>query len=199
MNWYKYNINDFTPGAYEKWYDLLSEQKKIRIDKMKFTDDKKRSVAGEMLARKAIAQRLKIAPENIIFKTDERGKPYAHNLDIHFNISHSDDYVVCAVDSKPVGIDIEKIRPINLKIAKRFFSEDEQKYLFRKKPEESDYTSPPTDDLLKRFFEIWTAKEAYLKFTGEGISQELNALKIDRNALNVHYFDDYVVTIYTES
>lgn len=199
MNWYKYNINDFTPGAYEKWYDLLSEQKKIRIDKMKFTDDKKRSVAGEMLAKTAISQMCVITPEEIIINTSSNGKPYTTNADIHFNISHCEDWVVCAISDTPVGIDIEKIRPINIKIAKRFFSEDEQIYLFQKLPGEEDFTLTPTDDMLKRFFEIWTSKEAYLKFTGEGITQELNSLKINKNALDVHYFDDYIVTIYKES
>ncbi len=198
MDWYKYNINDFTPGAYEKWYDLLSEQKKIRIDKMKFTDDKKRSVAGEMLARKAVAQRLKIAPENIIFETDERGKPYAHNLDIHFNISHSDDYVVCAIDSKPVGIDIEKIRPINLKIAKRFFTADEQKYVFTEVPREEDFEKAADNNMLTRFFEVWTGKEAYLKYKGTGITDNLNTLSVNENNLITEYFDDYIVRIYTE-
>lgn len=198
MKWFKFNINDLTPDEYEKWYALSSNQKKQKIDSFKFTDDKKRSVAGEMLAKKAIADALHVSPESIVIEATENGKPYIENSDIHFNISHSNDMVVCALSSKPVGIDIEKIRPINIKIAKRFFTNNEKIYLFGKDPDDTNYNTPPPDDMLKRFFEIWTAKEAYLKFTGKGIAEELNTLYFDHSNLTTYFFEDYVVTIYGE-
>ena len=119
MKWYKYDIRDLTDTEYVKWYSLMDETKKQRVDRFHFYDDKKRTVAGEMLARKAIAEWCGVAPESITFETTKNGKPYAKNLTVEFNISHSDDMVVCAIDSKPIGIDIEKIRPINLKTAQR--------------------------------------------------------------------------------
>ena len=140
MKWYKYDIRDLTDNEYNKWYSLMSEDKQCRVDRFRFVDDKKRTVAGEMLARKAIAEWCSVAPEDIVFGIKEHGKPYAKNLSIEFNISHSSDMVVCAVDDKPVGIDIEQIRPIDLTVAKRICTDEELLYLFDHTPTDQDFT-----------------------------------------------------------
>ena len=105
MKWYKYDIRDLTQEEYEQWYSLMSFEKKQRVDRFRFMDDKKRTVVGEMLARKAIAEWCHVSEEDIKFGLSEYGKPFAIGLDVEFNISHSGDLVVCAVDNKPVGID----------------------------------------------------------------------------------------------
>ena len=198
MEWFKFNINNLSFVDYEKWFALMTEDKKERINKMRFKDDKKRSVIGEMLAKKAISDISGIPVENIILKTTEKGKPYIENSVIHFNISHCEDWVVCAIHNKPIGVDIEKIRPINLKIAKRFFTADEQNYVFSGIPKEEDFDKTSDSDMLKRFFEVWTGKEAYLKYKGTGITDSLNTLSVNENNLKTEYFDDYVFRIYTE-
>ena len=198
MEWFKFNINNLSFVDYEKWFALMTEDKKERINKMRFKDDKKRSVIGEMLAKKAISDISGIPVENIILKTTPNEKPYIENSVIHFNISHCEDWVVCAIHNKPIGVDIEKIRPVNLKIAKRFFTADEQNYVFSGIPKEEDFDKTADSDMLKRFFEVWTGKEAYLKYKGTGITDSLNTLSVNENNLKTEYFDDYVVRIYTE-
>ena len=196
MNWYKYNINDFTPRAYKKWYELLSEQKKLRIDSMKFDDDKKRSVAGEMLAKTTIGKYLNIPAEHIEIVQSNNGKPYAVNFNIEFNISHCEEIVVCAINNTPVGIDIERIRPISPKVAKKFFTIAEQEYILGKTPCAEDYDTEFNDVQLKRFFEIWTGKEAYLKYTGDGLVEDLANLQHDKSRITTILKDDYVISIY---
>lgn len=196
MNWYKYNINDFTPRAYKKWYELLSEQKKLRIDSMKFDDDKKRSVAGEMLAKTTIGKYLNIPAEHIEIVQSNNGKPYAVNFNIEFNISHCEEIVVCAINNTPVGIDIERIRPISPKVAKKFFTIAEQEYILGKTPCAEDYDTEFNDVQLKRFFECWTAKEAYLKYTGEGLTDNLSALEIDNTHITKIIENDCIISIY---
>ncbi|MHB8170251.1 MAG: 4'-phosphopantetheinyl transferase family protein [Thermincolia bacterium] len=49
-----------------------------------------------------------------------------------FNISHSGDLVVCAVDYQPVGIDVELIDKPHLEVAERFFTRDEYRDLISK-------------------------------------------------------------------
>ena len=124
MKWYKFDIRDLTAADYEKWYALMSKDKQMRIDRFRFEDDRKRSVAGEMLARKAIAEWCGILAESIVLGKTETGKPYPKDLPVEFNISHSGDMVVCAVDDKPVGIDIEEVRPIDLTVAKRICTDE---------------------------------------------------------------------------
>ena len=48
------------------------------------------------------------------------GKPVYRNSDIHFNLSHAGNYVVCAVSDKAVGVDIERQRKNVIRVAKRF-------------------------------------------------------------------------------
>ena len=193
MKWYKYDIQDLTDAEYNKWYSLMNEDKQRRVDRFRFIDDKKRTVAGEMLARKAIAEWCGVTPENITFGIKEHGKPYAKGLAVEFNISHSGNMVVCAVDDKPIGIDVEQIRPIDLSVAKRICTDEELLYLFGHAPTEQDFTYTTDTETLTRFFEFWTAKEAYGKCVGDGIS--LIADFPSNCNIAKHIFADYVIQI----
>lgn len=186
MKWYKYDIRDLTDDEYCKWYSLMSKDKQERVVRFRFDDDKKRMVAGEMLARKTIAEWCSVAPECIVFDTKERGKPYVVNFNVEFNISHSGDIVVCAVDDKPIGIDIEKIRPIDLSISYKFCNNDELKYIFD--------TTISKDEAIIRFFKIWTYKEAYFKFIETGITdfKSIDYFNTGKNKLMIDY-NEYII------
>ncbi len=84
------------------------------------------------------------------------GKPYFEGSDICFSVSHSGRVWAVAFGHMPLGLDIEikRERPFE-SIAKRFFAKSEYDWL--KKGGFAD------------FFSVWTAKESYLKYTGEGI------------------------------
>lgn len=176
MKWYKYNIRDLTSAEYAKWYALMSEDKQARVDRFRFEDDKKRTVAGEMLARRAIAEWCGVPKDSIIFDKTKRGKPFARDLPVEFNVSHSGDMVVCAVDNQPVGIDVERIRPINLAVARRICTEEELLYLFGHSPKKTEFTHTADQQILIRFFKMWTEKEACCKLTGVGIGELHSAL-----------------------
>ena len=99
----------------------------------------------------------------------EKGKPVYSNSDIHFNLSHAGDYVVCAVSDRAVGIDIERIRKNAIKVAERFFTQEECDWI--------------ADDNL-RFCRVWTLKEAYAKLTGEGIAGVVSKVEFRHEAGN---------------
>ncbi len=198
MKWYKYDIRYLSEKEYNKWFALMNEDKRQKVERFCFEDDKKRSVAGEMLAKKAVAEWLDVSAEEIVLCIGKNGKPFAENTKVQFNISHSGNLVVCAVDDKPVGIDVEQIRNIELKIAKRIYTDDELFYLFGFCPSDDDFKSSPDDGMLLRFFELWTAKEAYLKYTGAGITENLKTLSVDSEKIQKEYIDDYVIAIYKD-
>jgi 4'-phosphopantetheinyl transferase len=89
---------------------------------------------------------------------DKYNRPYQkENQDLDFNISHSGEWVVCGIsDSGRVGIDVEKIKPISLDIAKNYFKGNEYETIVKRDGKEK----------LSCFFHFWTLKEAYLKAEG---------------------------------
>lgn len=190
MKWYKYDIRDLTDEEYSYWYSLMNADKRQRVNRFRLIDDKKRTVAGEMLARKAIAEWCSVEPESIIFAICEHGKPYAVDLDVEFNISHSANLVVCAVDDQPVGIDIELIRPIDLSVAKRVCSDEELLYIFDYKPKDADFVYTEDEEILTRFFEVWTRKEACYKCSS--YEEELKNTSIIHNSIRIL---NYVISV----
>ena len=90
---------------------------------------------------------------------DTGGKPYFTSVPLCFSISHSGNLCAVAISNENIGIDVEFIdekRNIDA-VARRFFKEDENLTL-------KDDTS------RKKFFRLWTRKEAYAKFTGKGLA-----------------------------
>lgn len=90
-----------------------------------------------------------------VYDYTESGKPYLLNDSHQFCISHSERWVVLAVSEHNIGVDIQIITPIRPKVLSRCFTSQEQAYV--------------SGDAL-RFTELWTAKEAYGKYTGRGIT-----------------------------
>ena len=195
---YKFDIRDMNKTEYNKWFSLMDEEKQKKVNRFRFDDDKKRTVAGEMLARKAINKLCGVPEEKIIFGKTEKGKPFAENVDVQFNISHSGNFVVCAADKKSIGVDIEEIRLVNLKVAKRVYTNDELFYLFGYTPTDNAFDKTPDSQMLVRFFELWTAKEAYLKYTGTGLVDNLKELSVDRNNIICEKFGNYIISVYSE-
>ncbi len=140
----------------------VSEEKINRIYRFHRFEDAQRSLLGDILARYVICKNMKIKNKEIVFKTSEYGKPFlSGQSNIHFNISHCENWVVCSLDNSSVGVDVETIKPIDLNIAERFFSKDENDYIL----------SQSADKQLTNFFKVWTLKESYIKNIGEGLSR----------------------------
>ena len=98
-------------------------------------------------------------PVTISYRYGEHGKPSIMGFPKHFNLSHSGEYVVCAVCDGEVGVDIQKWVPFKERTAERFFAPAEWKVL---------QNLPPAEH-TEMFFRLWTRKEAYGKYTGQGI------------------------------
>jgi 4'-phosphopantetheinyl transferase len=131
--------------------------------------DTQRSLMGELMVRTILGRRLQVAGNSLVIDYSDKGKPHLkHHPGIHFNISHSGQWVVCAISAQPVGIDVEVIRPYKLKIAKRFFSPEEYGNLMNKDENER----------IGYFFELWTLKESYLKALGKGLTLALNSFTV---------------------
>jgi 4'-phosphopantetheinyl transferase len=97
-------------------------------------------------------------------KRTETGKPYVDE-NVHFSVSHSGDHFVCLVCDENVGVDIQLKKSANIdKLSRRYFSSDEIQYI-EKYGEDG-------------FFKLWARKEAYCKFTGNGLKDILSKVQV---------------------
>ena len=178
MDWLLRKITELTEEEYEAIYQSLSPSRKAHIDRLKKPDDRKRS----LLATEIVHQ----LASDAVLETDPAGRPYLRNCPYYVSISHSHGAVACAVSETPVGIDIEKIKPVKTRLVNYACLPEEQEYV-------NAQEAPVITDgeTLLRFFAVWTGKEACFKKNG-GNMLSINTLSLDRTTAVV---DGYFVTI----
>jgi len=169
----------YSPEFQETLLQYLPEAGRLRVKDRQNRTSKLQTVAGELLARYSVGQYLGKPDQEINLVFGEKGKPHIGNLEgVHFNISHSGHYIVCAVAPEEIGIDVERIRKVNLRIAERFFSPFEI----------NDLMALEEEYRMHYFITLWTIKESYLKAIGRGLTQHLNSFTIIRKG------DSYLLT-----
>lgn len=135
-----------------------------KIHKQKQVQKRRQSVAAGLLLKKVLSI-YGISEDGI--RLGEHGKPEIEG--IHFNLSHSGDFVVCAVSERyPVGCDIEAVKEMDERVAERFFSSAENEHL----------NSVSEEKRNEEFMRLWTMKESYLKMTGEGLSVPIKDIEL---------------------
>ncbi len=140
-----------------------------KILKYRNWQDAERSLAGNILLLKGLASigRKEYTLDEL--KYTEFQKPYFDDA-IHFNITHSGEYVICALsETHKVGIDIEAIKDIPMEDFTNLFAKQEWEQVIN------------ASNKLHAFYTLWTKKEAFLKAVGCGLSQPLNQVVIENN------------------
>lgn len=165
---YYINTRGILLSELSDFYDCLSQDRKEKIRTFRFEKDKVLSSFSELLVRYAIAENTRIDFQAVSFKVALTGKPFMEDHSLHYNVSHSGDYVVCAISQSEVGIDIEKREAIDLEIAEHFHEKECQDIMSQK-------------DRLAVFYDYWCLKESYVKYTGMGLSVPLDAFQIDKS------------------
>ena len=150
--------------------DKVSDMRRNKAMSYRFMKDRCLSLGAELLLRDALCDFGIDKTEPLEFEYRKNGKPYlcGHD-DIFFNLSHSGDYVMCAVSKSEVGCDIQKIDKADMKLAERFFTEREY-HAIAELPTEEERTD--------MFYRYWTLKESFMKVTGLGMQLSLNAFEI---------------------
>lgn len=193
---YTLDIKKISRTEIDAAYFSMSSERRKKCDGFRFQSDKDLCVAADMLLRRVLSEKTGIPPEELVFSVSENGKPYLENGEYHFNVSHSGNMVAVAVnESCPVGIDVEKIRPVSARISKRAFSDADMRFVFDG-PVIPEGLQEDRETLL-RFFTVWTYKEAFVKMTGEGICGNIKTLSYDKNNCITEIYDDYVLTVIT--
>lgn len=108
---------------------------------------------------------------------------------IHFNTSHCHKAVICAVGDAPVGVDIEGRRSIRDSLVDYTMNAAEKERIAR------------AEDPEMEFLKLWTAKEAVVKLSGEGIQDNLRDILLlaKDKSISVHTYintkKDYVYSL----
>lgn len=158
MVWRCIHIKDVSEKQLQCCLQWMESDRRAQVERLSNTQMRLSSICGEWLTKTMLSEISGIAAEEISLVRDKRGKPYVKNLPLYFSVSHSGDFVACAVSDRPIGLDLEQVRQCDISAAKRICSPKELEYILT------------AEDSLTRFFRVWTAKEAYVKMTGEGIA-----------------------------
>lgn len=116
------------------------------------------------LLRQLLSIHLQRPADQLRWQKAAHGKPFLADGSCHFNLTHSENLAALAISSQELGLDIEdRTRRVEyLALGQRFFAAAESKELEQ------------AADPREFFFEVWTAKEAYIKALGDGLSHPLD-------------------------
>ena len=149
---------------------LLSPDEKERVARFRVEKDRRLALTSRALVRRTLSRCVDVPPEAWRFGTNRYGRPEiiapATVPKLRFNAANTHGLAVCAVVwERDIGVDAEGLLPIApLDVADTHFAPVEREAL---------RALPPADQ-ARRFAEIWTLKEAYIKARGLGLSLALD-------------------------
>ncbi len=154
--------------------ECIPLQEQLRISQYKFESDKIKSLCGWLL--------IGMATKHAEITRDSHNRPILKGLDV--NISHDGDVVICCCSVNRVGIDVMDNRQV---YSDHFNKTRQEEIDFIKSlsvvllPKEINFIQQD----INKLYHIWTAKEAYLKYTGKGLIE--NVL-VEYNEMKNQYF-----------
>ena len=169
-------------SVFERLLSRVPEYRQKKVMSFKFEKGKMQSLGVGLLLQMACNEvGLAHADERIAY--GENGKPFFANFpEVHFNLSHSGERVMCVISPFNVGCDVEIIKGDRGRLAERFFKPEESLWIkhFETLEAQSD-----------AFYRLWTLKECYMKVTGRGMSlmPDKFALHVDENE-NISLYHD---------
>ena len=156
-------------AVYDRCYNSLSSYRREKADKVKFPEDKKRSVAAGILLNQGLSA-YGLRACDMVYETNQNGKPFFREYpQIRFSLSHSGEYVMAAFSDVEIGCDIQQMEQTDLKIARRFFAPEEYAYIKEQEEESAQEEA---------FYRIWVLKESFLKAVGTGMALSMTDFSI---------------------
>ena len=124
-------------------------------------------VSLEIILRYVVVNKYDINNDNLNISYNKYKRPYLNIENIYYSNSYGENCAIIFISNNNIGVDIEKLKLPNINLAKKFFTNKEFNYVFE------------SYNLQKqRFFEIWTKKEAYIKYIGTGFYTKINSFDV---------------------
>lgn len=180
------HLSEISHHLVSKIYSFMPKNRQEKFQRYrKFEDQKNCALVYALLLFGLQQQYPDLDCSHLKFCYAAHGKPFLENQpSIHFNMSHTSLAVACAISSVPIGIDIEGLIPYSLDFCKYVCSKDELLHLEQLASAQERSIALTT---------LWTRKEAYLKYKGTGITQDLK----DINSYALPYANDFTCFSHT--
>ncbi|MBD5095557.1 MAG: 4'-phosphopantetheinyl transferase superfamily protein [Lachnospiraceae bacterium] len=202
---------EYLEKNFDSIINMLHLARREKVAKLKNKKAAYVSMTAGLLLQEIVEREFGLKPDDILIGKGENGKPYLKEYpEYKYNISHSGDMVMMAYSKQELGVDIEELRIKDTKVAKRCFVPHEYLYVLNGNDEpvfDGCGEDKMNAERSRRFFEIWTLKEAYLKLSGKGISVPLSSFEVDvvnkcvKNEALKYYtgeIDNYIYAICAE-
>lgn len=170
----KDNLESITDEELERMLDALPEWRREKAMRFKFRQGRLECALGYHLLCDALAEQYGIT-ESPAFEYGEHGKPIltAHP-GVYFNISHCKSAVACVLSDSEVGVDVESMGRFNESLARYVLCDEEYELVMK------------AADKDEEFIKYWTKKEAVLKLTGEGLTDDVKSILNVYNNVRVY-------------
>lgn len=155
-------------GLYQRVLGMAPQERRARAERFMFRKDRQLSLAAWLLLD-TMLRRAGLSEYSLEYGPQGKPRLAQAAAGLHFNLSHSEQRVMCAVSDSELGCDVERVRDIDLGIARRFFYAGEHEYIL---------SAPDAAERRERFYRLWTLKESYMKATGLGMSLPLDEFEI---------------------
>ena len=132
---------------------LLPPERRTRLERLRQPEKRREPLCAYLILRRALWEqfRWRDLPE---IRTTSLGKPFfPDHPDVHFNLSHTAGAVLVALSDRPVGVDIERIRPVSPRTMRRLAEVHTE----------------------RAFFQSWVRREARAKRSGAGVGTMLSS------------------------
>lgn len=179
---YVLKAEDLKPEQFDLFFKYSQEEHRQKIKNCMIEKKRNIEAMSQIFAKICVKKTFNIAIREQKISYGEFKKPYLFgHSDIHFNISHSEGLLVCAVYDKPIGVDVERVRSYPENLIKKVCSESELEFILK------------SGNINYEFCRLWTGKEACLKLQGRGFNNvRLKEISCE-NAVSYN-FGEYIIS-----
>lgn len=170
-------VHEANLGA-RPWLEDLSGDERQRAGRFRFAVHRNQFMLGRGVLRHRLAAGLGCAPREVRFVYGSHGRPELepalNPAGVVFSVSHVPGLVVLAFAlRRRLGVDVETSQRVGdwRALASRALSVRERAVL----------AALPPGSQTAGFLRAWTAKEAFLKATGRGLTDDLDRLETEVN------------------
>ena len=141
----------------------LDEAETQRSQRFRFAEHRRRYVIGHGAARTILGGYLRVPAAAVPWVRGVNGKPGLAAGPYQISLSHSGEVALLAVTERPVGVDVEEVRDLDVATVSRHFPTTER----------AELSAMDDPARVRRFTTLWTRKEALVKASGGRLADGL--------------------------